>query len=182
MAIEYKLIESAPFEPYSHLSVGNRYFEKLNFDSLFYSYRSRNDDKDRFINYDGLHFQSEVGCKRLTGNELLFYPELAEKLRLEPHYPTFCQDYDVDKQASGLAFLSYFNAHVHACHADFEAKLTEINIRANNLIMLYGQKRYQPIINALDKDERNNAITGLIINGTLGAVDNSHWQPQVTGC
>lgn len=77
---------------------------------------------------------------------LLYYPELAKKLRNLDDYPILKRSYAVDKTIQGLAFIDYFHHHVKACHKDFKTVLHQASMRVNQLIDEHGQKRLTPIL------------------------------------
>lgn len=138
---------------------------------------------DYFINGKGLTFANYVGCKYLTGNELLYYPELAQQLRNLKEYPTLTRMFEINKEIEGLAFIKYFCEYTMECYKAFEQELSQASQVVNHLIHLYGTKRYMPIVNGIVEEEINSYSKEkkLVINGVAWAInDNSYRERRIT--
>lgn len=72
----------------SKTELGHNHYSSLDFYNLC---SGHNQNPDYFINGEGLTFRNYVGCKYLTGNELLYYPELALEIREFKEYPTLIE-------------------------------------------------------------------------------------------
>jgi len=80
---------------------------------------------DCFIHRKGITFQEYVGRQFITGNELVYYPKLAEKLREMTDYPVLKRCYEVDQTITGLAFLKYFYDHSMEHLKNFQIELEQ---------------------------------------------------------
>lgn len=114
-------------------------------------------------------FQDYVGRQFMTGNELLYYLELAKKLREIDHFPVLKSAYKADETIESLEFIDYFHHYVKACHKDFKEALDHASTQINQLIDCYGQKRFTPILN----HEKYQKYQRLMIHGVEWPVKNS---------
>lgn len=127
-------------------------------------------NSESFITSNKLNFVSQIGCMHLTGNEILHYPELSKALRNIPEYPVYKKSYAVTKQLKelrGLNFLVAFVDYVKACQADFLEVMNKINAKINNLIYLYGAVKTKPLVTSALKNDHNNCVHSLVINGVI---------------
>lgn len=115
-----------------------------------------------FLNFKkGITFRDYFGRQLMTGNELLYYPELAKKVHEIDDYPVFKRSYKVDETIEGLEFFDYFNHSLKASHRDFTEALNQVSMQVNQLIDDYGQKRFTPILN----NEKYKPHQPLVIHG-----------------
>ncbi len=127
-----------------------------------------------FFDAQGVTFEDRVGDQYLTGNELLYYPELAQKLREVNAYPYLKQTYSVNEELKGPAFLAYFYHHLHEVYERFQTELTAVSTEVNQLIVRYSEQRQMPIIDHLDEETMASLIRRdqLMINGVLWSLKN----------
>jgi len=149
-------------------------YKNIGFNDVWSGFSYLDDNSDAFINSKGINFEDYVGCKTLTGNELFYYPELAEKICEIKEYPTLKRSYAVDCEIRGMDFIEYFCKFVRESFNNFEADLITASSIADNLIDLYGNKQQTPIINCMttEPDGRNIVLT---INGVKWQVNNSRY-------
>ncbi|MEM2161112.1 MAG: hypothetical protein QXN55_09185 [Candidatus Nitrosotenuis sp.] len=167
--IRHCLIEEAK-DVYKE-SLGHPNYKDIDFHSLrSSSYHT----EEGFINYNGLTFNDYVGCQYLTGNELLYYPELAKKIREIKDYPILKRSYAVDCKITGKLFFEYFLRYAIDCYQLFQTDLIEASKEVNNLIHLYGEERHTPIIDAILIESGSEGYyhrKKLLINGVVWELD-----------
>jgi hypothetical protein len=111
-----------------------------------------------FLDYNkGITFEDKVGDIVVTGNELLYYPALAHKMRNLNEYPTLKRTYAVDKDIQGIAFIEYFYNHVKKHFDAFQEELATASSFAHNLIDKYGARREIPIVTRIEVEPVNNS-------------------------
>lgn len=139
-------------------------YKTLDFSSLRYGFNN----SECLINYDGFMLKDYVGIETYTGNELLYYPELAKAMRKSvKEYPTMARKYDVNKEIKGLEFVNYLAQRLNEVAKLFENERNKANETIENLVNHFGQNRVTPIIDKIIEADSNwkEWKTGLIING-----------------
>lgn len=124
--------------------------ERLNFFDLLSGFSGSTENTDYFLHHKGITFRDHVGRQFMTGNELLYYPELAKKLREISDYPILKRCYKVDSTIRGLEFLKYFYQYSDECLKAFQIEHEQLSNQVDTLIDLHGQKRYLPLIDRLE--------------------------------
>lgn len=129
-----------------------------------------------FISHQGLTFMDVVGRLYLTGNDLLYYPELAVKLRDIQEYPMLERVYPVNPDIKGMGFIKYFYRHVLESFKAFDADLAKASQEVNTVLNVYGMKRKVPIIDRVEVENTQKPFgyRKLVINGVDWYLDNAH--------
>jgi len=100
-------------------------------------------DTNWCIHRECIPFQKPVGRQLMSGNALLYYPELTKKLREMADYPILKRCYPVDEKLN--SFDQYL--YQHTCHRAFKTELNQASLQVNQFIDTYGQQRVVPILN-----------------------------------
>lgn len=163
----------------------SRNHKSLNFSELLPKFSSYLENTDYFLHREGITFRDHVGRQLMTGNELLYYPELAKKVREIADYPMLKRSHKVDKTINGLGFLRYFYQYADMQFKNFEVELEQLSKQVDELIDLYGQERYLPLINNIEfartpKCNGSYSIAigsqAIIINNVKWPVSNKKWE------
>ena len=115
-----------------------------------------------YFSQNELVYMEHVGSHYLTGNELLYYPELAKRLR-EVEYPLLRCIHEIDKIDEGLPFEDF----VKKSSNDFESERNALSQKANQIVKDHGTKHQAPIINAIKRDDEGRYYDFVEINGVI---------------
>ena len=159
-------------------------YRRIDFSTLYHAYNS----SDAFIGYDQLNFDAQIGYQNLTGNELIYYPQLAKALRNVPEYPILKKSYKASKdltKKTGMEFLIAFTEFAKQCHQEFEQERALLSSRVNNYIQMFGMEKAPVMINGLVRTE-NGTLIGIEINGIkfelAGRYHYSHKEKKAAEC
>ncbi|NNM43747.1 MAG: hypothetical protein HKM07_05340 [Chlamydiae bacterium] len=117
------------------------HYEDFNYSDLFYPHS----DNTGFIRNNALHLEDYAG-DYYTGNELMFYPTLAQKIRALKHYPLLTCDFKIDKGLKGKAFIIYFHHRTITKIRRFKKWVESSRNHINTLVEQFGGLKQAPII------------------------------------
>ena len=126
-----------------------------NFNEIDFSGLKNNHYYDRhFISSEGIQFEDHIDNHYYTAAQLVFYPELALKLRelKDDDYPTLKRTYKIDENLKGMEFIEHFYETTKKSYAIFLKVYEEACTEMNALLKKYGRKRQTPIITAFEKN------------------------------
>lgn len=149
--VAHSLVTHQPIPPSDLKREGFfKHYQALDFHQLSRGNYHYADNTDYFMHHEGITFQDHVARQLMTGNELLYYPQLAKKLREIKDYPILKRSYAVDKTLKGLEFLKYFYLYSEEQFNNFHLELEQLSNQVHQFIEAHGQERHLPLIDSLD--------------------------------
>lgn len=155
--------------------------QDINFSDLLNGLNRRDArNTDQFLHREGITFRDYVGCQFLTGNELVYYPELAKKLRAIEDYPLLKRCYQVDTRVKGLALLKCFYEAATQHLKDFQREWEHYSNQVDACIERHGHARYLPLIDhmEIDKVPYSHHEEGYWVKGQALIIHGVQWHRQ----